>query len=273
MKSILTRFLVLAAALVAVASAKATPATNVPQYKDGDLLIGFYDASLSGTEATVNTNDYLVDLGPIKSGTNGGFDFHTSFVISTGTSHMGADLTHVFGTSWYTGGNVVFGLAISFPLTAQVFVTDPNFGNADAFREAANQSGPAQAVANIGGAYSGSGQSNSETDPRGLQQSDGSTNSWASVAGMGNGLGSYFGSNGDNNISDVASTSGAATNLEFMQLDQTSPSGHAGTALGYFTLDSAGDLSFTTASIPEPSTYAAVAMGAGVLLFGRRRRA
>ena len=46
-----------------------------------------------------------------------------------------------------------------------------------------------------------------------------------------------------------------------------------GTSIGQFNLGSDGSLSFTTAAVPEPSTWAMLGLGAGALLVARRRRA
>ncbi len=67
------------------------------------------------------------------------------------------------------------------------------------------------------------------------------------------------------------------TNSE-LDLWELIPTGDAGsngngTLLGSFTLDSSGDLDFTSAAaVPEPSTYAAIGLGAVFLLMFRRPR-
>ena len=237
--------IVLALAATAASSAKAS---QVPQYNNGDLLLGFYDYS-GGV-----TNDYVVDLGPIS-----GFNLSSNFTLSLGLS---TDLAHVFGSNWDTSGNIYFGLAASYPLTAQVFASNPNAGTP--WTEAPAQGTPASQVADIGNAYSLSTQANGETYSAGLQQADSSNNSWQSVAS--NGLQNFYGGLGDGAISDVVTNS-----LEFDQVNVGS-NGTPGTDLGSFSVSSAGNVSFTTAAVPEPSTFAAVGLGIAVLAVARRRR-
>jgi len=234
-------------------------ASQVPQYNPLDLLLGFYD--FSGTV----TNDYLVDLGPIAN-----FNFNQNFVILSSTSKMGTDLTAIFptvsGTTWFTSGHIYFGLAAATTANFQVYATDP-LGNDPWTREAV-QSQPEGAVFNMGNQGYSLATQTIEQDPRGLEQADSATDSWDDLAGTFNGTGGlngfYNGANGDQYISDVVTN-----DLPFDQINQGSgPS----TDLGFFSLDSAGDLSFTSAAVPEPSTYAAIGVGAVILLTFRRRR-
>ena len=56
-------------------------------------------------------------------------------------------------------------------------------------------------------------------------------------------------------------------------LDEIIPGTGASTELGYFALDSLGDLTFNTpAAVPEPSTYAAGALGLIALMVTAYRR-
>ena len=246
---VLQRLALVAVAAFSLTSAKAT---QVPAYNPGDLLLGFYDYSGS------NVYDYLVDLGPITN-----FNFANPFVILSSTSHMGADLQTVFNTTWYTSGNIYFGLAVSYPLTAQVYVSNPNDGTP--WTESPAQGTPAASIGGAGNAYSLSTQGSTILDPRGLEQADSSNNSWYSDASTG--FGNFNGAGGDNTISDVITNS-----IEFDRVN-VGPDGTPGTDLGSFSIDSSGDLSFIPfVSIPEPSTFAILGIGALTLAAAKRRR-
>jgi len=238
------KFLIaMAAAAVLATSVKAS---QVPQYNQGDLLLGFYD-----TTGTV-TNDYLLDLGPVAND-----NFSSNFTLVTG---LGTDLTTVFGSNWFTSGNIDYGFASSNTNGGfQVFASDPA-GNSPWLRQSV-QSSAAQAVFNVGSQYSLASQTHGETNPDGLLQADGATNSWDSAASSGLD-GNYFGAGGDGFISDVVSNG--------IYFDEINEGSGNSTVLGSFAINSNGDVNFT--AVPEPSTFAALGLGAAVLAFARRRR-
>jgi hypothetical protein len=148
-----------------------------------------------------------------------------------------------------------------------MYASNPNDISGDnvPWTEGAHQGTPADNLADIGGAYGNFTQSDSEQDPRGLAQADAADNSWESIAS--GGLQQYGGSGGDGAISDFVTNT-----LSFDEINQTASGSAPSTDLGFFSLDSAGDLSFTTAAVPEPSTYAAIGAGAVILAALRRRR-
>ena len=242
-KSSMKLIIAMAVAAIAATSAKAS---QVPRYNNGDLLLGFYD-----TTGTI-TNDYIVDLGPIS-----GFNFNTNFTLSLG---LNTDLTNVFGSSWSTSSNIVYGLVSGDPLSSLIYASNPN---TTPWTESANQGDYVTAIANTGAAYGLQTQANGETYAAGLEQSASGSTSWASESSQG--FGNYFGGAGDGAISDITSNSIAFDKVV------AGAEGAPSSDLGSFSLSSAGDVSFTTAAVPEPSTFAAIGLGAAVLAFARRR--
>ena len=239
---------ILALALASAASNSAQ-ASNVPQYNPGDLLLGFYSKDSSVT------NDYIVDLGPVSN-----FNFTQAFTLSGATTHLATDLSSTFGSNWYGLTTLYYGLNAGDAANDFVYTSNPN---ATPFRDKVDEGTAESTSVNVGNNYSNQTQTHSEQDPNGYVQATSANSSYKSAAPT---FGGWSGTAGDNGIDGLTNTS-----LQFDYL----PAGDTalGTNEGTFSLDSAGDLKFAPpAAIPEPSTFAAIGMGAVILLAARRRR-
>jgi len=260
MKTIMTGG-VLAIALSILASASARAGTSA-SYTTGDWLLGFYDPS--------KTNQFVIDIGPHTG--------NTSFTLLNSVWNIGTDLSlsSAFGANWYEelDSSLFYGVVSTTGgpgATTAVFVTNPN-GPDDPWETETNEGTPEQAVNNIGGTINSQVQATGQSSV-GLIYNANTSLGWAYYANPNNskaGLSGYYTGQpgGDGDFSDVVTNS-----LDFEEL----PAGASTQAedIGSFSLDSAGDLTYTTdAAVPEPATYATVLLGATLLLLaGPRRRA
>lgn len=275
----------LAAAALASLTGSAQALTSNP----GDLFLGFNEPGVS--------SDYLVDLGPASyflslAQSPGTTDITTSDYSGAGLGNIADDLSTVFGTSWYAnsttqGTNLQWGIAGSTETKLQspvlglpndtLFFTvgevTPGSGSTgpQAFSTNAQNNATTRIINGLAIAYNGLSATGSS--PFGAIEAtsgpDTVSNNWGSY----NPGSEAFGE--DNNIEQPTSgTSIGPTNsqLDLYELEPTDAGGSAnGTELGDFTLSNSGQLEFTSAAVPEPSTYATVGLGAALLLLFRRR--
>jgi len=230
-------------------------------YTSGDLLVGFTDSS--------DSNDYVIDLGSAST-----------FINATGTlslGNIGADLTAVFGSGWATDGSVNWSLAgTTYNTGGAGLGTYVNFlsqaestpGTAKtpwAGLATGGRNNLASKIAAASGVSAGSGyggQIGNATNPAGLIQSATALNSW--TTDMANGFTS------GHTITGNFANGAAGTVLDVDQMS-TSTNG-TGTDLGTLTIDSSGNLTFTSANAaPEPSTYALLGLS-GLLVLAFRSR-
>jgi hypothetical protein len=271
----LTTMLAVGGAALLAATASAQNATV--SYNDGDLNMGF--RVISGTGSA---SDILTDLGNVSnfvglaSGTVLTF---TSSNPSTGIGNLDADLIATFGSDWFsridsgTGGAALrWGAVATVSFAGDGASGDPvntlyatrDSGSAP-WQRAANQNTGRSAVAGMGeNSYdlsTSTGNSNFNVVQAGSQNG-----SWIFYAPGGPGAtgGAQFG---------YFSPTVEATGIGLLPLYRIQPGTGASVLLGNFSLDSAGDLTFT--AIPEPSTYAMLGLGtvglAGVMILRRRR--
>jgi hypothetical protein len=267
----------LLAAAAAALLAPSAKAQNV--YNAGDLILGF--------EKPGSSNNYVVDLGPASyfltlSLTPGTTDITTALSLGNIAADL-ADPTNGFGSGWATdsltpGSNVQWGI---------IGATDPFNGNfglpASTLFEtkgelvAGVQSTPparhssglqgSDNTSNIvpfGNNFNGSAQTGNSNFAE--FQNSSSTDNWSSANPSSNAFGT------GNPIEQPASGNFIGPTTSVLDLYELKPGSGSGTDLGSFNLDSAGNLDFTSAAVPEPSTYAAIGMGAAFLLFFRRTR-
>ena len=274
----------LAAAALATLAGRAQAQTVTASA--GDLLLGFNEPGVS--------NDYVVDLGPASyfetlASTPGTTDITTADYSGTGLGNIANDLSTVFGTSWYAnsstvGSNLQWGIAGAtathtgtppFGIADTLFFTvgelTPGSGSTGpAAYAASTQDNPAKAIIQ-GLDYNFTGLSDTSNSAYAAVESHSGSDYWSSYSP---GLSAF----GEAGVNIEQPTSGSYIGPTNSQLDlyELLPTNHGGTAngteLGSFTLTSNGDLNFTSAAaVPEPSTYAAVGLGAAFLLLFRRR--
>jgi hypothetical protein len=276
------RNILLAAA--ALASLAAGAQAQTVNYSTGDLVLGF--------EEPGNADDYTVDLGSAS--------YFINLASSPGTTNLtlddpayggslgniDADLTNVFGSGWATnsstlGDNVQWGVfgetgkvvsGVAGVPTNTAFLTFaetiPGFGS-NAPSEGTNN---AQEIWNthfqtFTASVSGSQTANSAYASISLASAG---DSWSTGEPSGNAFTIGYGIEQPGSGTYIGPTN---SELDLYELIPTNEGGTGeGELLGDFTLNSSGDLSFTSAAVPEPSTYASAGLGAALLLFFRRNR-
>ena len=265
--------------IVAGQSAKA--AAPVVTGSAGDLILGFRDTS--GT----NANDLEVDLGQASqfatwASSSPGVTFNLNLGGAVYGSNRGlsaADLRYVFGSgtsnsSWNTLSTLVWSVAgkTGATSTTTLFATFPT-GTVVNRASGTTQNTPggrlSTLLSSLEGQPSLSG-TNSGGSPEAAEiAADPTSNTNYTGAIRGNATANkdygYFTPSTETN---VVSTGFAS--LDLYEFAPSSTSGVPGTDLGTFNLGSDGTFTFTAEAVPEPSTYAALVLGAGVLLFAGR---
>jgi len=284
---------ILSAGLLAIAGIAllAPEAKAQLTYKQGDLFLGFEEPGNS------NAGDYLIDIGPASyilslAASPGSTNITTGAYGGLGLGNFAADLATEFsGTGWATNyslgdssaGNAVqwgiigatsgsqFGLAANTLFETQGETTPGTQSTPITPNSSSLQSQVTGAIAQLGGQYaqaSGTGSSS-----LGAFSGHNDTNSWSSFTPSSAAFNQSF---SIEQPSSGANTGATDSTLDFYEVvPNTTKNSHNGstTDLGTFTLDSSGDLIFTSAAaVPEPSTYAMVGLGAMSLLGFRRFR-
>lgn len=255
-------------------------------YTPGDLLLGFEEPGA--------TNNYVVDLGaPTEFITLSQSPGATNLTTTLGLGNIANDLrsTSGFGSTWYAtqafGSNVqwgVFGAISGFgdsnlpslqpdtlfetiaettpgvrstaPVEHNSSIQDNQSGLFASFAEDGFNNETHTANSNVAAFIAAS----PTTDP----------NSWSAYEPSYNAFTLAYGIEQPDSASN-AYIGPANSELDLYELVPTDEGG-AGTAvdLGSLTLDSSGDLLFTSAAVPEPSTYASLGLGAALLLWFQR---
>lgn len=295
--------LLLVAVLLAVASSLqlSSAAGVVTNYTPGDVFIGFRQSGVPNTLAVNLGSAAQFIPNTISGGTWNGTPFNVTFgVIPPGevgagnpVTNLSADLSAVFGEDWATNNVDNSGLDLSWAVIGNtnqvtnntpfnglqrrsIFLTlartDPdtiaspplNFDNNNA---SATLNSFAQGA--FGNAYKGRISTVNSTRAYAGASTDG--NNWGTAIGP---LGSTFNS-GVLGEQPLTGPNSGPTNsfLDFFLIPNTGSTLVAGpTYLGTFYLNSNGELTYE--AIPEPSTYALLAVaGVAALLVLRRRRA
>jgi hypothetical protein len=233
------KFLITAGVLAMLASVSAKATTT---YNNGDFFLDVRD--LSGSTS------YLIDLGQ-------GFNFGTSFDIPI--SGLTTDLNAVVGTGWATDANAVFSIVGG---TTAGATSELLYATAPGATWNTSRTGEApfgNAVVSIEGSYANNPTNSTSGNSQVWIEGNTDNNSYVSYANAGFG---YF-------ASPVEGAITSSLNFDYLPAGST----HAGTVEGSFALDGANNsLDFTSAAVPEPSTYAAVIMGAAALVAARFRR-
>lgn len=261
MKKRITNFVI--PALVAFASlALLTSSAKAFNYANGDLLLGFHS---TGAEA----NDFVIDLGPATQ-----FDGKSAgYTLSLG--NISTDLQTLLGAGWASnsllywgaiGGNSSSNILWSSKAESTLGTITSAWKN----KSSLTQSGVTSSVDSVGTNLLGYGTVGSFTNS--AFEAKGSANSWASWQP---GYGATDGANSNgisfgyfNPTNEANSASGISTTA--LDLFRMNPGSGNGTYEGTFTVSSNGDLSF--AVVPEPSTYAALGVGAVMIAAAVRRQ-
>ncbi len=220
-------------------------------YSDGDLFLGF--------RAAGGSQDYLIDIGQIDQFLNN----PAPFTLSLG--NIGADLTSVFGSNWYTRTDVFYSVigGNQFGLG-----TDPSntlystkLSGVWARKSDGAQGSVTTAIASMGSAYD----SNTSTvnSPFGLIQTATASNAYATFQ-----PGGTLANSGGISF-NAFNPSNEANPSQAMALERlTSTANAAGqTVLGGIVIDGNANVQF----VPEPGSIALLTFGAGLLGFIRPR--
>jgi hypothetical protein len=245
------------------------------------LLIGFEQQNNAAA------NDYVVDLGSV-----------TQFIDATSPltfNLSSSDLSSTFGSSWAsntqtnlvqwsvigasnktTGGDLTLG-SITLPANTLFYTVGESTPGVQSTppteHTTAIQNGFNGNIANFDtgtGGFSGTATTSGSTGSlQAINQTHGASNSYSyEIASKGN-----FGIGGNSQQPTTGSATGPTDSvLDLYEVtptnaDVTQPT----TYLGDFTLNSSGVLTFTEAA-PEPSSYALLMMGMGLLFILQRRR-
>ncbi len=263
---------------VALATAWAAPskATAAVVFSPGDLLIGFHATGGQGANDT-----YVFNLGLATDFR----DATSSFTVTSqpGFSTLGADLTAIFGASWFSRtdlfwgssanySNAPFGAAVNGDPTRTLYVSRQAGDEGWAGISMTDRSNAAINMQGFQVAFAGN-DGTTDSMNRGAQIPTSQNNDWAEYnprdtngptgpsfqsfnpsieATVGSGLDLYR---------ILSSTSGA---------NPTGPVGD-GTYLGTLNLNGAGAVDYQV--VPEPSSAAIALIGGALLGFARRRRA
>jgi hypothetical protein len=260
-----------ALAAAGLALAPGNVRANVPVSSSfGDLILGF--------EANGSPNDLEVNLGSYTQFTTATAPFTVSFGTNPSTSaavtNLNSDLG-IFGASgaWVSNTSLLWGVVgvqSTLPTTNgyDIFLSqDPNSGitlNNQAATTTRSWATDIKAVDSASGlgAYANDGYS---TEAAAI--STGAANSWTSFASFGTGS---FATG--HQVEQVDGDS-ALGSLNLYEVQDNGATSTPATDVGSFTLNSSGQLTFTPASVPEPSTWASIISGALFLAFFRRRGA
>jgi hypothetical protein len=245
-------------------------ATLSGTYHAGDWLLGFYSTSFN--------DDFVIDLNDALNEST--INPNQSFTLLNTTSHLGTDLSLAgsgeFGSTWYTNAATT-GLYYAIIQTSgapgnSLELTNPDTANIGPWGSQSGQGPVSNDVIDVGQAASSQTQATGQTSV-GLWQARSASESWydqVAPTSSGATLGNTYtnqDSVGDGSISGLVNTS---LELDFLQNSETQP---AQPILGTFSIDSAGDVTYTAlAVVPEPSALAAIGAGAVFLALQRRRR-
>lgn len=280
----MTVFLALTGAAFLATSAQAQSATT--NYTTGDLLMGFR----AGTTGGAAGSDLLTDLGAAATFVNlvsahpgAVISINTGLFISGGSGAsgingiggLGADLTSIFGASWFSatdtgndwnnGQPLIRWGALGYTAGGNTSIVGNNsITPYHPFTNAQNQGVKTQ-LDTLGGSSYDFNTSTANSNFNIVESGNSATGTWQ---------GHTYQVNGNTNNFGAYPLGFEATPSQRLYLDEEIGAAANGIELGYFSLDSGGNLTYTV--VPEPSTYSMMALG-GFGLVGltilRRRRA
>lgn len=283
---------ILSAGILAVAAgvllAPSARAQGTTTYTPGDLILGFEDQASPG-----NSYNYIVDLGPATEFTTLAqrLDATTNLTTTLGLGNIAADLTTAFGSNWATNGAIgtnvqwgvfgssgnsgpVLGIPEGTLFLTQAETTPGTQSAAPVEKSEHVQNGTiGEFISFVSSGFDNQPVASSTVGtiiPSSGTYSPGA-NSWTQQDPSSGAFGLSY---GVEQLQDASNLHIGPTNSE-LDLYELLPTNNGGTGrgvdLGSLTLDSSGDLEFSTA-VPEPSTYASIGIGAAFLLTFRRIR-
>jgi len=247
--------------------------------------------SAAGTDDTTTSGDLLLVVAGNSSSAGGNIDltFDLGKVTTSGanvlsissnfsSTVLAANLNAYFGSTWYTGGTLTWGIVAATTNSAAttIWASSPTSG--------AGGTAPAQGSDTGANLNSNTGQyirnvyTQISTAPSVTAGSGGTANTSAAAVLQSNSK-SYTTEENVNGSFGLGTIDGelggsSPTVLDIYKLAGSSLGGTS-TLLGYFTMTSSGPSQATTTftAVPEPSTYAMLGMGAlGILFLARRGR-
>jgi len=236
----------------------------------GDLILGFEEPGSGGS-----SNVYEVDLGAISQ-----FSSSKTFDLSA------SDLSTEFGNSWASSSLLQFGVvgstlsSGSLTLGSNTLAAKTVFTSWNTFAAApVEKSSQATEVSDVNALYNdvanvGTPTTGSTVSLPAVSTTTSDAGSFATIDknnqqfGFGTG---FAKSNLDYNSDGTTSAVDTAT-LDLYEVAQTSSGTAPGSLLGTLSLNSSGDLAFTAAAVPEPSSWALMGVGVLGLFWNLRRR-
>ena len=235
----------------------ATASAQLPTttYSTGDFLLGFREAG--------NSNSVVVDIGPITS-------FTTPSVY---TIDAGSTLSAQYGSGWENNSAVFFSLSstdssgdLTNYVTSAQYLTGPNAGPAKVWGRltTTNSRILSNKINAFGSEFTSTGEVEPASDPNAYENYMPGGTKDSGHAGPANIAYGFFNPTIEGNFSQ--STTGVV-----LDLIELVPGSGPGTNLGDFSLDPTGTtLTFTPEVVPEPSSFAAMAMFGALAFFGFR---
>jgi len=255
-------------AAMAIAAAFATSSAHAQVA--GDVIVGFEEPGSGGS-----SNVYEVDLGSISQ-----FSTSQTFDLSA------TDLSTEFGSSWASSSLLQFGVvgstlsSGSLTLGSNTLAAKTVFTSWNTFAAApVEKSSQATEVSDVNALYNdvanvGTPTTGSTVSLPAVSTTTSDAGSFATIDknnqqfGFGTG---FAKSNLDFNSDGTTSAVDTAT-LDLYEVAQTSSGTAPGSLLGTLSLNSSGDLAFTAAAVPEPSSWALMGVGVLGLFWNLRRR-
>lgn len=264
-------------ALLAIAGLGLGAQSHAVTYTNGDLFLGFRASGGQGA-----TQTYLVDLGQaaIYRDAAEGTSFTLDGTIAgTDIDDIGADLSSIFGASWFSRSDLFWGIAGGVTPAASGDTLNTLYASAaqDSFgistpwnRRSNSQQGATNTKIQTMATTFQNNYSNTVNSAKGVNEGFSDPNSWGSyqpggtVPNSGGISFAAFGPSIEGNFANGAS----GTALDLYRMTTSSTAGLPGSYEGTFSINNSGAVSYTVT--PEPTST--LLIGTGLAAFAMRRR-